>query len=494
MHYLIAIILLHLKNRLGNRLRQLGAALFKSSGDYPAAILKAMLLKTRWWRLLALFMPIIILPTLFFTIWSRKPKEQKEQGLQLAVEVETVKRGNLEQVIGSPGTVVHLQKATISSKVTGRVAAIFAQVGEEVKQGQLLARLETEQLQLRLREMQAALRSAQAELALARSIKKRTRRNIERNMQNLQRLQAEVIVSRTQFLNSRRRLQVAGKLYNIGGISPADLRSGYSDYLAALSTYYQARKGYQIEAIGFRDRDLQEANFKISPDKKNRQRDFMELNSEVEQNQIQAAEALVKIRKVEIEATRFLIKEAQITAPIAGVVVARNIEAGEEVAQAALFTIVGVKQLLVSISVAEEELQYIQIGQEARCTVDAYRDHNIKAKVYMISPIVATDTRAVDVRLIIDNSNGKIYPGMFLRCQVKVREKAMAIAIPAKALQDGALFILREGFAIRREITTGERYGKRIEVRSGLREGEKVIVSQLARLREGLRVIPKTER
>lgn len=463
----------------------------------------------------ALLLIAVTLGTIWMALWQRGGQVEDRREMRLAVEVKRIEYGKLEQFIQSPGTVIHFQKAAISSKVAGRIAAIYFRRGDRVAKGQLLARLESDQLELGLKEAQSALRSAQAELALARSVEAAANRNVEQRIHGLERLQAEVIVNRSHYLNSRRQLQIAKELYSIGGISPRALRSDYSDYLNALSDYFQARKSYQIEAVGFRDRDLRKAKRAALENRRSKLHSFIRLNTQVEQNRVQVALALARRAEVEVRAARILLSEARITTPIAGVIAARSIEVGEEVRlEEPIFTVLQTDQLLISIDAAEEDLRLLQIGQEARCSLDAYSGaynnanaYNdpsptapaapaaltaLTAKVEKISPTLARDTRTVGVDLLIDNRAGKIYPGMFARCQIKVKEIAKALAVPAKALQEGTLFLFRNGIALRRKVTTGERYGELVEVQAGLEVGDRVIVSNISRLREGLPVIPKS--
>jgi len=431
-----------------------------------------------------------------FYIFYVKQSERRVDQSMLAQEVRTrlMQPALLVHEIKSPGTIVHLEKAAVASKILGRLQAYYANQGDHVVKGQKLAQMETFELDLRLRTAQANLNSAGSRLALAQARYAAARRNIDRQIRNLDRLQSNIIDSKAAFLNAAQSLTNRRELYQMGGASEMELKTTYAQYISAMNRYYQSRVDYQANIVGFRNSDLGlQASSNMTAEQK---RDaFITFNTEVERNDMAVSVAAYRSAQVEVDTAALMLKEATIISPITGVVASRSIEIGEEVKQnEPLFTLVRMDRLLVSTNISEEEAGSIEAGQQARFTVDARNGKSVEAKVLRVSPVIDIKTRTAEVQIEFDNAATRLSPGMFVRCFVTTRKKSDGLSLPEAALlnrreeqgkQLADVYVIQNGLAFKRIVTTGERYSEEFEILEGLKPGEEVALDSVQLLKDG---------
>jgi HlyD family secretion protein len=144
-------------------------------------------------------------------------------------------------------------------------------------------------------------------------------------------------------------------------------------------------------------------------------------------------------------------------------------------------------RLELRAQVPEVDLPKIQPGQIVRVTSDADARLSVNGRVRQISPQVDERTRLGTVRIDVPSVNG-MRPGMFVRGQVALGERR-AIVVPSQAVltrDEGAqVFVLSGEQAMARPVVAGTRSGDRVEIVSGLKPGEKVIVAGAGYLKDG---------
>ncbi|MEQ9366727.1 MAG: efflux RND transporter periplasmic adaptor subunit [Leptospirales bacterium] len=412
--------------------------------------------------------------------------------------VQIVKR-DLQHTIQSPGTVTFLEKAAVTSKVLGRVEKLLVDQGEYVKRGQPLAQIETFELELQLKQAEAGVNRAQAQLELSRARYQNARRDADRQIKDLERIQSDIIEAKASYLNSRRNMKNKQEIYEMGGISREELKTVYAEYISSMSRYYQTRKNYQIRIVGYRDEDLKQADIVTEDQGPQKRETFIDFNTQVELGDVRVAEAAIRNARLELESINLLIRESTIRSPLDGVIASRAIEVGESAKEGEpLFTVIRMDQVLISTSIPEEEVQYIEPAQDVAYTVDAlsdFQDTPRAATVYQISPVIDVSTRTAELRVLAENTELDLSPGMFVRCSVATRAKKDAIAVPESALIDrrtenevddvADVFVIQDGLVLRRKVVLGERYGDQLEIRAGLEVGEEVAVENVQNLKDG---------
>ncbi|MCB1308897.1 MAG: efflux RND transporter periplasmic adaptor subunit [Leptospiraceae bacterium] len=460
----------------------------------------------RGWRLLLKYRNPIVIVLLIVTVlgsalsyWLGDDAEDLDTSMMVP-EVRTIviSRRNLQHKVQSPGTITYLEKAAVTSKILGRVETLYVDQGDLVKPDDRLAQMETFELELQRKQAEASLNSARAQYDLSRARYRAARMNTDRQIKDLERSQSDIIEAKANYMNARQNLINQQEIYEMGGVSETELKSVYANYLSAMSRYFQTRKSYQISIVGFRDEDLEESGMVIPEEPPEKREAFVDFNTEVDRENVKVAEAALKNAQLEIESIDLLMRESTIVSPLEGVVASRAIEMGEQVQQGEpLFTIVRMDTLVISTGIPEEEVQHIELEQQVNFTVDAREGEERAGTVYRISPIIDVATRTAEIKIITDNPEYKLNPGMFVRCSIITRTKEDAIAIPTTALVDRSeedgqdiayVYVVQEDLVLRRKVALGGTYGDEVEVTAGLEGGEEIVQEDVQALKDGAAV------
>ncbi len=187
----------------------------------------------------------------------------------------------------------------------------------------------------------------------------------------------------------------------------------------------------------------------------------------------------------EIAATEISSKSASdivIQSPFDGYVLEKSVVQGQFVTPSQnLFTIADLRTVWILADVYESDLASVRSGQTATMKVAAYPDYQFEGKVSFIYPTVSPETRTLKVRLEFANPNMRLRPGMYADIYLSSGTSSV-LAIPREAVMDGgeisyAFVVAGEGRFEPRRITTGKGSGDWVEVTSGLKEHETVVIS-----------------
>ena len=179
-----------------------------------------------------------------------------------------------------------------------------------------------------------------------------------------------------------------------------------------------------------------------------------------------------------------------VTAPISGVVASRSIKAGNFVQiNTPIIRIVDNSRLEATLNVPERDLTTLRQGLPVRMQVDALPGRSFEGVVDRIAPVVDAGSGTFRVVCAFDPDDGALQPGMFARIGIDYDTRAAALAIPRIALLEDegetAVYVVRDGKAVRTVIATGYVDGGFIEVRDGLAEGDRVVTAGKVALRDG---------
>jgi membrane fusion protein (multidrug efflux system) len=195
--------------------------------------------------------------------------------------------------------------------------------------------------------------------------------------------------------------------------------------------------------------------------------------------------------KAAYEAATLQLNHTSVRSPIDGIVTLRHIELGQRVnANEALFDIADFTPLRARIYVPEKDIGRIFVGQQAKITIESEPDTDFNGAVKMISPVVDPASGTAKVTIDIDDTKGKLRPGMFASVFISTATNKNTLLIPKKALilesEDDQVFINESGVAKKVRIEVGFTSGDSIEVLSGLKEGDSVVTIGQEGLRTGL--------
>lgn len=179
-----------------------------------------------------------------------------------------------------------------------------------------------------------------------------------------------------------------------------------------------------------------------------------------------------------------------LAAPFDGVVVAADTVAGEVVEPGkSLFTIADPDRLWLKLAVPEDQVRYVKLAMPIEFTVigsPGMKAEPVAGKVSWISPTVNERTRMVEVRVVVENAAGKLRQGAFGTAKIILRDEPHAIVVPRDAVQtnaDGEFVFVRDKryfdpkapkLFLARQVRTGARDGKQVELLAGVLPGEVV--------------------
>jgi membrane fusion protein (multidrug efflux system) len=181
---------------------------------------------------------------------------------------------------------------------------------------------------------------------------------------------------------------------------------------------------------------------------------------------------------------------SEIRAPFAGIVSARHVKLGQEIAiGTSVFRVTDPTPLKAAVYVPERELARLKIGQAASISVDALAGRAFPAIVKLVSPTVDSATATFKVTLEVNDPKGDLKPGMFSRVGIVFERRTEALTIPRIALLDtdgtSNVFVVTAGKAEQRAIKTGLSNAGKLEVTEGLTGTEQVVVVGQNGLKDG---------
>jgi RND family efflux transporter MFP subunit len=345
--------------------------------------------------------------------------------VRTAVARAAVAGGGAASILDASGYVTARRQSTVAAKITGKITEVLIEEGQRVKDGDVLARLDDTEARAQVGLAQAQLTAARSQLAEIRALL----------------AQAERDYTRQQELSRR------------------DLVSAQS-LDAALA-----------------------------------QRDMLRARLAAAGEQVRVAQESVRMAEVQLDNT-------VIRAPFTGVIVAKTAQPGETISpisagggftRTGIGTVVDMDSLEIQVDVNEAFIGRVAPGQRVEATLNAYPDWKIPASVIAIIPSADRSKATVKVRIAITTKDPRVVPDMGVRVGFLAAESAReappaGVLVPADAVRGDVVFVYADGKAERRRVTLGASAGGQRQVLTGLRDGERVIVSPPPSLRDGERV------
>lgn len=208
--------------------------------------------------------------------------------------------------------------------------------------------------------------------------------------------------------------------------------------------------------------------------------DMMELQLVNARNTLASAE----------RALRNVQENTVLTAPVSGVVTARNYDPGDMTVSLPVLTIGTVNPVKAVVNVNESDFAKVHTGMPAILTLQSYPDEQFSGKVTLVAPTVDAASRTFGVEVTVPNPSGRILPGMFGRIELNLGSSRSAV-VPDKAVekQRGSgnyfVYVVKDGKAIWTQVEIGRRLGDSYQILSGIEPDEQVVVSQKSKLTSG---------
>ena len=304
-----------------------------------------------------------------------------------------VERGSLAHVVSASGTLQAVTTVLVGSQISGQIKDLLVDFNSPVKAGQLLARIDPETYELKVRQ-------AQADLEAARTA--RLQRDSDVAAQRSQLLRARIAHE-----DARRDLERKESLLQKAFISAAERDK-------AQFTERGAAEAVRTAEAQVRSAEAQVAN----------------------------AAAIVKQREAALASTRNDLAKTAITAPVDGVVISRQVDAGQTVAASlntpTLFTIAqDLARMQVAVSIDETDIGKIRPEQRATFAVDAFPGRNFEGRVDQIRKAAQTVQNVVTYTVIVATPNPdlRLVPGMTANVRIVSDSRDNALKVPNAALR-----------------------------------------------------------
>ena len=198
------------------------------------------------------------------------------------------------------------------------------------------------------------------------------------------------------------------------------------------------------------------------------------------------------------ELTQLSYDYSNIRATISGVVSAREVKLGQNLALGqTAFRITDTSDLVAYLQIPQAELAKFQAGHSATLNVASMPGTEFPATIARISPTINTRNGTFRATAVIDNTLGELAPGMFGRFTISYEKHANALVIPLHALLDEdeqtTVYVVSNSEVVRRVVETGIESGGRVEILSGLQDDDLVVVVGHSSLRDGSKVLASNQ-
>jgi RND family efflux transporter MFP subunit len=345
----------------------------------------------------------------------------------------------LQRGVEVVGSLVADEEVVVSAQAPGELAELSIDFGAYVGRGQIIARIDPRDANLKVQQAEAALKQTLARLGMNDG----ERFDPDRN--------ADVRVAKAQLDWEKMSLDRQTRLVENGDVARAL-------YDQAVTTHNLARARYQAA--------LDQVNQQL---------------------------AVVEQQRATLNLAKKALGDTIVRAPISGAVKEKHSSRGSYLpVNAPIVTLVKINPLRLRADIPEYAAASVRTGQTMTLTVEAFPERAFSGRVVRIGPSLNELTRALTVEAEVGNPGNLLRPGMFAKSRLITAKDALAVMVPQRAVQVIAglnkVFVIENGRASERIVKTGASDGDLIEVLEGVKPGENVATSNLDKLQEGTAV------
>jgi HlyD family secretion protein len=339
----------------------------------------------------------------------------------VAYRIAAVERGPITSAVSTTGTLNAVITVIVGSQVSGQIKELLADFNSEVEAGQVVARIDPEVFDARVRQAEAELAVAKANVAIQRAGVERSQQDLANAIASRTGAKAQADKGRITLDNSRRNRDRRSALFRSGAVSESqtdDAQTAHDQALAQLKAS-EAEEIAAASLVASRDAALKSARAQV---------DY----------------AIEQVRQKEAALNQAVLdyNHTFIRSPVDGVVIERAVDVGQTVAASLqapkLFTIAqDLRHMQVEADVDEADIGRVQVDQPAVFTVDAYPGREFTGTVLKIrmAPRNVQNVVTYTVLVSADNPDKRLMPGMTANIQIVTAKRASALKVPNAALR-----------------------------------------------------------
>jgi RND family efflux transporter MFP subunit len=202
---------------------------------------------------------------------------------------------------------------------------------------------------------------------------------------------------------------------------------------------------------------------------------------------------LLQAARARVTLARKALSDTVVRAPFNGIVAERLVSVGDYVTRGTkVAVVVRINPLRVRLTVPEQFISAVSVGQPVQFEVDAYPGRQFSGTVRYVSPSLETNQRALTIEAVVPNAGGELKPGLFATARIEQPARTPGLLVRAEAVQTASgtsrLYVVTGERVEERIVTVGQAVDGQVEITSGLKHGERVATKNVASLADGTRV------
>lgn len=430
---------------------------------------------------------VIIASAFFVSCNASKAEEGKKAGTEekkvITISVSKAESRDVPAYIQATGSLTADETSDIAPKVAGKVTNVYANVGEFVGSGKIIAKIDDKDARLRLAEAQAnvkqaqvAVRQAEARLGLSPNgrFNSSTIPEVRVAAANLDQAQTEARQAEVNLKQAEVNEKRYRELVETGDVA-----------MVLYEQYRSTRDAVRAE------RDTARSRINAA-----RQQLEATVNTAKQNNQaIKSAQAAVESSQTQVATAEQAIADTIIRAPFAGFISERPVAVGEFVTSSTpVAKILRTNPIKIQIQIAEADVPQVAIGRGVSIEVDAYKDRRFSGVVTAINPALDPTSRAATVEAQIQNDNNALRSGMFATVKITREGGSTGVFVPKTAIyndqatQSYRVFVIQDNVAKLKVVQLGTEEGDYYQIVSGVEADETIAISNLDQLYEGANI------
>ncbi|MBT3915351.1 MAG: HlyD family efflux transporter periplasmic adaptor subunit [Rhodospirillaceae bacterium] len=344
-----------------------------------------------------------------------------QESTEIDYRLAKVERGNIIKSVSASGELNAVVTVEVGSEISGQISALTVDFNSDVKAGQIIARIDPESFEARVKQAEAELSVAKASVATK---------------------QAAIAQAKANQANASSVLAAAGADVARTKFNAADLKQDFGRKQAlrkkgvvAISAVDKARAAWQVAA----------AQVKASQSQLLAQRSTVEARKaqvQMAKAEVLHASAQVEQKDAALNIAKVNLNNTFIRSPVDGVVIGRDVDVGQTVAASLqapiLFTIAqDLRKMQVETNIDEADIGQIRPGQTATFGVDSFPGQEFKGIVNQVRKKPQTVQNVVTYTVVIaaNNADLKLLPGMTANVQVQVSDRRNVLRLPNRSLR-----------------------------------------------------------